>query len=43
MESLYNNVAGLKACSFIKKRPRHGWILRNFKNIILKNIFTAVS
>ena len=40
--SLFNKVAGLKACNFIKKRLQHSYFLVNiakfFKTPILKNI-----
>ena len=30
LKSLFKNVACLKTCNFVKKRPRYSWLLRNF-------------
>ena len=35
LESLFNKVAGLKACNFIKKRLQHGCFPVSFKNILM--------
>ena len=43
MESLFNKVAGLLSCNFIKKRPKHRCFLVKFvkflRTAILKNIY----
>ena len=35
LESLFKNVAGLKACNFIKKRPQHRCFLVNIAKFVI--------
>ena len=39
LESLFNKVAGLKACNFIKNRLQHGCVVK-FANLLRTSFFT---
>ena len=42
LESLFNNVAGLQACNFIKKRLQHNCFFVNIGKILRTPIFNKI-